>query len=205
LPAISSNGNKIRLQKELIWEQAEQILDAFEHVDESSKQSFLLVLNRDNVTLYRGDKNRWELADMKRIPPAEKPTRDLRGEIRFVNGNRAQVLLPGKVCDLNLSEKIEMNCQEHSEKLRQVTILANSCSQSTFVLRSDTRDQSLPDRIFLRNPNSTKTEAAIVELEMPGPVHSIFPSQTPFVAGAVVFNLSSGVYEVYRISAVCGN
>jgi len=205
LPPDTSAGNKIRLQKELIWKQPEPIVDAIEYKYEAGKEKALLILSTESLTLYREDRNHWELTDSKRLPIPEKPTRDRRGEIRLLKENEMQVLLPGRVCGLKLAEKIEMNCQDRSERFRQAVVLATVCSQGTFLLRSDLQDRSLPDRIFLRNPSSAKADAPTAELEVPGPVLSLFPGESPFAAGAVVLNLSSGVYEIYRISAVCGN
>ena len=203
--ANSSTGTKIRMQKELVWEQIGQILDAAEFTDQTSKEKVLLLLNKDRVALYKGGDNQWELSDSKVLPGPEKPTRDARGEIRFSQNNSTQIMLPSKICDVNLSDKIEMHCKDRAEKFREATILTTPCSDSTFLLRSDARDGSIPDRIFLRNPASNKTDSAIAELEFPGSVRSIFPGEDSQRAGAVVFNLSSGVYEVYRVSAVCGN
>jgi len=205
LPPATSAGNKIRLQKELIWKQLEPIVDAIEYQDDAREERALLILSTESLTLYREDKNHWELADSKRLPIPEKPTRDMRGEIHLLKEKEMQVLLPGKVCEVKLADKIEMNCQVRSERFRQAVILATACSQGTLLLRSDSRDRSLPDRIFLRNPGSGKADVPTAELEISGPVLSLFPGESPFAAGAVVFNLSSGVYEIYRISAVCGN
>lgn len=202
LPPDTSAGTKIRLQKELIWQQPEPIVDAIEYQYEANKEKALLILNTESLTLYRGDRNHWELSDSKRLPMPEKPSRDRRGEI-LLKENGMQVLLPGRVCDLKLADRIEMNCQDRSERLRQAVVLATVCTQGTFLLRSDLRDRSLPDRIFLQNPSSGKVDVPTAELEVSGPVLSLFPGESPFAAGAVVFNLSSGVYEIYRISAVC--
>ena len=203
--ANSSAGTKIRMQKELVWEQIGQILDAAEFTNETSKSNNLLILSKDKVALYKGSDSQWELLDSKILPAPEKPTRNARGEFRFSKDGSMQAMLAGKLCDLNLSDRIEMRCQDHAEKFREGTILTAPCSDSTFLLRSDARDGSIPGRIFLRNPASTRTDSAIAELEFPGPIRSIFPEEDSQKAIAVVFNLSSGAYEVYRISAVCGN
>jgi len=131
LPPDTSAGNEIRLQKELIWKQPEPIVDAIEFKYEANKEKALLILSGESLTLYREDRNHWELSDSKRLPMPQKASRDKRGEI-LLKENGMQVLLPGRVCDLKLTDKIEMNCQDRSEKFRQAIVLATVCGTGSF-------------------------------------------------------------------------
>jgi hypothetical protein len=62
----------------------------------------------------------------------------------------------------------------------------------------------MPDHLELTIPSAQKTEVAVAELPMPGPVLSISSGEGVRADTAVVFNLATGNYEVYRIALACG-
>jgi hypothetical protein len=59
------------------------------------------------------------------------------------------------------------------------------------------------DRLLLVNGDLKRAEA-VAALEFAGPVRSLVDAEDEKSAVAVVFNLSSGSYEVYRVAMVCG-
>lgn len=206
--AAASNAS-LRLLKELLWQQREPILDAVESVEETNKPSLLLILNRENITLYRRETDHWELLDTKPIPSSEESVRDLRGEIRFAFGRNKQdsVVLPGKTCDLELREKkIELSCHSDAQSWRESTFISSACTnRGDWLLQAESGDWSVPDRLLLQNPSLPKSAPAVSELDLPGPLISISDGPALGTAAATVFNLSSGNYEVYRITMACGN
>jgi hypothetical protein len=50
-----------------------------------------------------------------------------------------------------------------------------------------------------------KSASSVAELDLPGPALSVSNGQRTRSDTAVVFNLSTGNYEVYRITLACGN
>jgi hypothetical protein len=207
LATAASSTTALRLQKELLWEQREPILDAVEPGDEANKQNLLLLLNRESISLYCRDTDHWELLDTKPIHASEKPVRDLRGELQFSLGRDKQnsVALPGKTCDLDLTEKIELTCHPAAQTWREGMFIASPCNRGVGWLLAESGDWSVPDRLLLRNPSLPKTAASLAELDLPGPVISISSGQAMRSDTATVFNLSTGNYEVYRITLACGN
>jgi hypothetical protein len=207
LPSAGVSGVQHRLLKELIWQQQEPILDAVEIGEDSSKLGPLLILNRDNLSLYHRAVDHWELQDAKRIPAMEKATRVPRGEIRFSLGSEKQdsIVLPNQSCDLAVAEKIELNCRGSSHPWREGMFLASPCDRVAWWLHAEQGDWSMPDRLLLRNPSLPKTAPSGAELDLPGPSVSISSGRRMQSDTAVVFNLSTGNYEVYRITLACAN
>jgi hypothetical protein len=208
--SFTSNGTSgapLRLLRELIWQQQEPTLDAVEMGEDPNKLGPLLILNRDSLSLYRRENDRWELQDSKRIPASDKVMRAPRGEIRFSLGTEKQdsIVLSGQSCDVTIAEKIELNCRGASHPWREGIFLASPCDRSVWWLRAETGDWSVPDRLLLRNPSLPKSAPSVAELDLPGPALSISTGRRMRSDTAVVFNLSTGIYEVYRITLACGN
>ena len=63
---------------------------------------------------------------------------------------------------------------------------------------------TVPDRLELVNPSLPAMQAPVAELATAGPVLSISSGEALRADTAVVFNLSTGNYEVYRIALACG-
>jgi hypothetical protein len=207
LPSAENLGVRRRLLKELIWEQQEPILDAIETGEASNKLGPLLILNRENLSLYRRENDRWGLQDTKRIPTSEKAMRVPRGEIRFSLGDEKQdsLVLPGQTCDVAVADRIALNCRGASHSWREGMFLASACDRSVWWLRGETGDWTLPDKLLLRNPSLPKSAPSEAELDLPGPLLSIATGRHMQGDTAVVLNLTTGNYEVYRITLACAN
>jgi hypothetical protein len=207
LPSAGNTAGQYHLSKQLIWQQQEPILDAVETGEETQGLGLLLILNRDSLALYRRRNDGWELQDSTKIAKSEKTLRTPRGEIRFSLGNEKKdsIVLPGQTCDVTISEKIDLNCRAGSPSWREGMFLSASCGRSVWWLKAEQGDWSLPDRLLLRNPSLPKSAPSIAELELPGPVLSISSGRHMQSDTAVVFNLSTGNYEVYRITLSCAN
>ena len=205
LTSNAASGVTVRLLKELIWQQQEPILDAVETGEDTNKLGALLILNRDNLSLYRREKDRWELQDSKGIPTSEKAMRAPRGEIRFSLGTQKldSIVLPGQSCNLAITEKIALNCGGASYPWRDGMFLDSPCDRGVWWLRAESGDWSVPDRLLLRNPSLPKSAPSAAELDLPGPSLSVSMGQRMRSDTTVVFNLSTGNYEVYRITLAC--
>jgi len=207
LPTGGTSGVQHRILKELIWQQQEPILDAVETGEDPSKLGPLLILNRDSLSLYRRENDRWQLQDAQRIPTSEQAMRAPRGEIRFSLGGEKQdsIVLPGQSCDVAIAEKIELNCRAASHAWREGMFLASPCGRGVWWLRAEPADWSVPDRLLLGNPSMPKSAPSVADLDLPGPSLSISTGRRMQSDTAVVFNLLTGKYEVYRITLACAN
>ncbi len=207
LPSAGTSGVQHRLLKELIWQQQEPILDAVEMGEDPNKLSPLLILGRDSLSLYRRENDRWELQDTKRIPTSEKAIRAPRGEIRFSPGSEKpdSIVLPGQSCEVAIGEKIELNCRGVFHSWREEMYFASPCDRGVWWLKAEPGDWSVPDRLLLRNSSHPNSAPSAAELDLPGPSLSISTGRRVQSDTTVVFNLSTGNYEVYRITLACAN
>ena len=88
--------------------------------------------------------------------------------------------------------------------------VASSCDETTYFLGTDKGDYTQRDRIFFSGIDASgsgpaQSDIATRSVEVPGPVLDISNGDDPKTATAVVRNLTTGNYEVYRITAVCIN
>lgn len=195
----------LSLQKELLWRQREALLDAAELPGEAGRPALLLLLGRESLSLLRAEKGGWVLQDTAPFSPPVPLSRDLRGEIRL-EGQRAQVLLPGRLCEADLERKIFVNCRVGSETWRERTALRSACDAGSWQLATGAGDWSVPDQIRLESDRGKDAGASGASpLDLPGPVLSLSAGVEQRAAWAVVWNLTSGNYEVYRITLACGN
>jgi hypothetical protein len=101
-PTAAPAGSTLSLEKKLIWEQAEQILDVVMLAGD------VLVLSPSGVTLHG---SRQEDA---RLTPLGAWPRDLRGHLR-VNGGGFQAYLPGMACIGGSAPSLTMECHPSDE------------------------------------------------------------------------------------------
>ncbi|MBZ5701935.1 MAG: hypothetical protein LAN84_08810 [Acidobacteriia bacterium] len=195
----------LRLQKELLWRQREPLLDAAELPGDAARPGLLLLLGRESLALLHSEKDGWALQDSAPLLPAAAPARDLRGEIRL-EGPRAQIILPGRICDASFERKISLDCRVGSEPWRAKAPLRSPCDVALWQLATGSGDWSVADHIRLESEHGKSSGAAAARpLDLPGPVLSLSPAPENRSAWAVVWNLASGNYEVYRITLACGN
>jgi hypothetical protein len=200
-------GSSLRVKKELLWQQSERILDALLVADASAKESSLLTLQRETVVLYRKDSSGWVLHRTWPLPNATADQRAPRGELTSTPDRPAtvKIVLPGRICLLNLNEATPPVCEAAPQSWRQQVLLPSPCSSSALELRADSGDWSVPDRIAILDSSHPQAQPALTEVNLPGPVLSISAAGASPEAAAVVFNLSTGNYEAYAITLDCAN
>ena len=196
------------LQKQLLWKQREPIVDAVEHAVAGT--TFLLVLGRETLWAYAPAQTEVELRAVAHIPGAIHPSRALAGRIYFRGAEDAHFLLelPGKACSGRLSEKIALECTPAGSAKRlpvspKSTRLLAPCDHSAWTLSADDGDWSRPDHLFLEDLRNAADRTAV--LETPGPVLSLTGAPDSASSTAIVQNLTTGEYEVHRLSLACHN
>ena len=122
-----------------------------------------------------------------------------------------ELVLNKKVCELNVNGRLSLTCSV-SEPGNRTAEIASSCEESLRSLATGKGDYTQPDRITLGSTvaaggagSASAEESYSGSVEMPGPVLDISVAENAKIAYAVAKNLSTGNYEVYRITAVCGN
>jgi len=98
----------VSLDRKLVWEQEEQILDvAFPGAD-------MLVLTPARVTLYARANGAWEARQSQALPAGKPWPRDLRGHLRTA-GSAFQAFLPGVLCGGTVEPSLTLECQDSDE------------------------------------------------------------------------------------------
>jgi hypothetical protein len=120
---------EVALEKKLVWEQAEQILDI------AFPPAGMLVLSPANVTLYARNGTQWQAQRAVPLAPAKPWPADLRGRLRL-KGTSFQALLPGMQCDGASEPALSMVCR---------------ASDDPWVLESGSRALLLADFSATRN------------------------------------------------------
>ncbi len=96
------------LDKKLIWEQDEQILDI------AFREDRMIVLTPARAALYERHGDAWEPRGVVPIAPAKSWPRDPRGRIRL-SGDRVQALLPGWSCGGTIQPEFRLRCGTSDE------------------------------------------------------------------------------------------
>ncbi len=111
----SRASSALVIQKELVWEQEEPILDLALLDTQDGPRSTMLVLEPAKVSVYRRETDRWELWHPYSLPATRPWPRDLRGRI-FVRDHSFSAQLPGMECKGDIG-KTKMECEESTAPL----------------------------------------------------------------------------------------
>lgn len=225
---VMTRGNGLRLTKQLLWQQAETILDAGEFAEEAASTggaADIFLLKPEGVAIYRETDEGLSKIQELSFNGYRYGSRGLRGELHRNKDGSIGVAVPGLNCavrgsagDLwtmtcgwtsSLAEtKVPDNAAPASEKnthaeAGEAVRMISSCDGSWWRLLEGATDWTQAERLLLVNAEM-KREEAVASLEFAGPVRRLAAAEDGKSAVAVVFNFSSGNYEIYRISLVCG-
>lgn len=205
LPVDQGVASVPRIEKELLWQQSERILDAILVRGENGAADRLVVLSRDALTVYQKQNSLWKLSYAKPLGDAVASERSPHGELSFSSEQpeKLKIAVGRKSCQTMLAEIAELNCAQTGDPPRTGMLLASNCDARVWWLRSDGGDTTVLDRLELMSTSAQQTQVRVAELPVPGPVIAISSGEALRADSAVVFNLSTGNYEVYRISLAC--
>jgi hypothetical protein len=203
----ASPGNGVRLERELLWQQAAKILSAALLPAGADGGRRLVVLTEEALLVYGGGPGNWKLENTKALPGPRQAQRAARGQLIVAteSNGRVGVLLPGRRCDADIADDSAVACANATTEWPSGRLMAlPSCGAQTWWLKSDGVDWTEEDRLLLRSAGVGK-EAAAAEVGFAGPVISVSGGDSAGTATAVARNLNSGNYEVYRVALACGN
>jgi hypothetical protein len=103
----------LALRKTLLWTQERQILDLL--VLESANPAPLLVLDSENVGIYRAASGRWQQEQLLPIAHSMPWPRDLRGRLALRADRVVDAYLPGVSCQVSIDAAVVMNCRESND------------------------------------------------------------------------------------------
>jgi hypothetical protein len=202
------SASVVRLEKVLLWQQEEKLLSAAFSGDSAGAEKQMVLLTDDALQIYRDEEGSWKLQATKALPGPHQTQRGARGQLVFAEDNfkQAGILLPGRRCEVNLTDDSAVACTAVSTDWPSGHLLAlPACGAQTWWLKSDSTDWTAEDRVLLRNAGAGRESAPVAEMSVPGPVQAIGAGPNAASASVVVRNLSTGNYEVYRFGLSCAN
>ena len=203
----ANSRTRIRLDKELLWQQETKILSAALPADEDGLRR-LAVLTEDALQIYSGGPDNWKLEYRKSLPGPQLVPRSARGQLLVAQEpkDRLAILLPGRRCDASVADESAITCTNPEAEWPSGRLMVSpSCGPQAWWLRSDSVDWASEDRLLLHSAGAGKETSAAAEMNIPGPVISISAADSTGSATVVTRDLSSGNYEVYRIALACGD
>jgi hypothetical protein len=208
LSVARETAPKPQLQRELLWQQEKPIQSALEWQDPTTGERFLFLLSESLFMRLDFENGVWKWMDSAQFLPVERPSRAGDASLFYSHAKeRVELVLPKRVCDLDLTPHFSYICTG-TEVGDRTTELSSTCDESPRYLVTGKGDYTQTDRITLAS--AAEAAAAADEtyrgsVDMPGPVLDISVAENAKAAAAVVKNLSTGNYEVYRITTVCSN
>jgi hypothetical protein len=219
LPTMA-RGAGFRLLKELLWQQPQPILDAREFSEAAGSPASIFLLKTDALAIYREADERLRTVQELGLSNYRYTSRDLRGDLQKNKDGELEARLPNLTCLLHgpptSSDRWTMTCSTNGGAGRltdssasggdaepDAVALTSGCDGTTWKLLSGETGWTRPDRLLLVGAGMKRDEA-VASLEFGGPVLRVASAEDAKVALAVVFDLSSGNYEVYRVTIACG-
>jgi hypothetical protein len=200
----------VRLERQLIYESAERILDASSLSNGAESGLAVLLYKNFEVVVLRVDAKGEVKQTVTLNASGLKPVRDPHAEIA-PHGGQVTAQLWGQACDFSWVSPAEAKC--HAEKApasgksiwRGNTLLTSPCDEGNWTISQPSSDATVRDVLHLVPDGATQGGSADVPSEFPGPVLSVNGEQNPSSALVVARNLRTGNYEVYKITLACGN
>jgi hypothetical protein len=220
LPTMA-RGAGFRLAKQLLWQQPQAILDAREFSEAASSPPNISLLKTDALAIYREADERLTTVQELGFGNYRYISRGLRGELQKNKDGGLIATLPNLTCLLHgpsvPSDRWTMTCSPNGgagqltnsstsdgdAKPDAAAEITSSCDATAWKLLAGESDWTRPDHLLLVGAG-TKRDEAVASLDFGGPVLRVASAQDSKSALAVIFNLSSGNYEVYRVTIACG-
>jgi len=205
----SETASAPQLRREFLWQQERPIQSAVEWQDLATEEHFLFLLSAGLFMRCRFENGAWRVIDSTELPLASRSRLQEGFFVYSQPKEKLEFVFHQKLCDFNPSGHVSFACSQ-TNFAGKVVELSSTCEDSRRYLSSGTGDYTQLDRIMLTRPVGKEASASQEEnysgsADMPGPVIDISVSENLKAASAVVKNLSTGNYEVYRITAVCNN
>jgi hypothetical protein len=200
------------LNSELLWQQEQPISSAVEWQDPASHEDLLFLLSDGKLVRLQNANGAWSVEDSVELPPARKHGRVSEGSFAYHYTDHLNFLRDtrdGNICSFSPNGPLAIKCTS-TNLMGYPMVLSSKCEDHPRYLTTGNGDYTQPDQILLgslaRDPAALPPkESSSSAIDLPGPVLGISLAENNAAAFAVVRNLSTGDYEVYRITAVCSN
>ena len=204
----------LTLQRKLVWEQDERILD-FGLVPNGNAPgaSILVVLQPDKIAFYDHRAEAWHLNREIAIPHARPVQRNVGGRIDPQAGTAT--LVDG-VCAGDFQRPETVTCKSvpsapgadlammQGSIVESDAALASTCSGSPLMLSTGSGDWTVRDFIQAYEDKNQR-EPIAQPIQFPGPILALWPAEDGKTARVVSRNLQTGAYEASIVSVSCGD
>ncbi len=197
-------ASPVRIEKQLLFESSERILDAASINRTNSNDLIVLAYRNSELAALRLDAAGSLKQSLALSAAGSRPSRDPRAEI-LTSENDGQLQLPGKICEFIWATPAEVKCRTAKTVWRLLPPLSSPCDSTTWKLEADGNDWTAGDLLQLLPEGASRQGSVALLSDFPGPILSINTAQNPHGALVVVRNLRTGNYEVYKITLACGN
>ena len=210
LIVLSETASAPQLRRELLWQQEKPLQSALEWQDPATGQRFLFLLTESLFMRFDLENGAWKWMDSAQFLPIGRRSRPGEASLFYSHAKeRVELVLRKKICDIDPAVHFSYTCTGTEIGDRRAELLS-ACGDSPRYLATGKGDFTQLDRIALVSAAAAGTVASADDsnagsLDMPGPVIDVSVAENSKAAAAVVKNLSTGNYEVYRITAVCSN
>jgi hypothetical protein len=194
----------VRLEKQLVYQTPERLLDASSLWNGVPAGMALLVDRDGEMNVVRTDSAGVVQQTIVLAAAGADLSRDPRGELAL-QADAGSVLLPGKACQFAWAAPGDSKCHSSKSIPRAKTVLTPSCDPGGWKLEVDGSDWTTPDMLQAVPENAVQKGSAAILSDFPGPIVSINGEPNPSSALVVTRNLRTGNYEVYKITLACGN
>lgn len=210
LPPGSLAAPPVRLERRMIYESADRILDAAS-AGNGTEAGLAILLYRDfEIVALRVDLKGAVKQNVPLIAANLKPSRNPRAELT-PRGGVISVELPGKACEFSWEFPADVKC--HVEKpaagdkplWRGATVLTSPCDGSNWKLLNSGSEPNAREVLQVVPDGTSGQSNSAVLSEFPGPILDTNGEQNPGSALVITRNLRTGNYEIYKITLACGN
>ena len=210
LPPDSLPVAPIRLERQMIYESADRILDASSIGNGVEGGLVLLLYKNFAIVAVRVDSKGIAKQSVPLNAANLKPSRDPRAEMTL-EGRVVSVELPGKSCEFSWESPTDVKCHAgvaaaaDKPAWRGATLLTSPCDGSSWKLLSSGSEPGARGVLQVVPDGALRENGAAVLSEFPGPILGTNGEQNSGSALVVTQNLRTGNYEIYKITLACGN
>ncbi len=194
----------IRLERQMIYESPDRILDAAFLENRVEGAMVLLLYKNYELVAMRVAAAGVVKQSVSLAAANLKPSRDPHAEIT-VRGTVVSLELPGKSCEFSWDSPSELKCRAEKPAWRLETRLTSPCDGSDWKLSSSGNEPNSKDVLQVVPDGALRERSASVLSEFPGPIVGTRGEHDPGGALIVARNLRTGNYEIYKITLACGN
>jgi hypothetical protein len=194
----------VRIEKQLVFQSADRILDAAAFTDGKGSGLLLLAYRGTDLSVIKTDATGASTQFASLAAAGVHTARDLRGEVSAA-GSETSVTLPGRICHVGWAAAVDVKCAGAKVAWRTGMVLTPGCESGEWRLTADGADWSAPDLLQVAPDGPGRKGSAALLSDFPGPILSIAAAEVPSAALVVARNLQTGSYEVYKVTLACGN